>query len=78
MNLSYKTSDPNMNFHNDPFSRFCVNREQLLRGTYRNIHTAIQTDMNFFQGVFVHNLLTTCATKIPRDLDQCTDKTLII
>ena len=39
MILSSKTSDPKMKFHNNPFTRFYVNREQNLRRTHGNIHT---------------------------------------
>ena len=66
MILSYKTTDPNMKFHNNPFSRFYVNREQLLRETHGNLHTGKHTYRHFVKGVFVHilTLLETCATKI--------------
>ena len=33
MILREKISDPNMKFHNNPFSRFFVNREQLFAET---------------------------------------------
>ena len=54
MNVSLKTSDPNMKFHNNPFGRFYVIREQLFAETTQ---TYIHTDRLEFcwGGVFVHN-----------------------
>ena len=55
MNLSKKTSNPNVKFHNNPYSRSYVNREQDLLGTHGNTQTYIQIDRNFVEGVLVHN-----------------------
>ena len=63
-----------MKFHNNPLSRFYVNREQLFAETTQ---TDRHTDISL--GVFSFiTLLEMYATKIWRDLDQCTDKTLIL
>ena len=64
-------SDPNMKLHNNTFSRY---REQLFAETTQ---TDRHTDISL--GVFSFiTLLEMYATKIWRDLDQCTDKTLIL
>ena len=65
-----------MEYHNNPLSRFYVNREQLLRGNHENIQADIQTDIptGILLRVFSFiTLVETCASKIWRDLDQCTD-----
>ena len=65
-----------MKFHNNPFTRIKVNREQLFaEPTQTYIHTDRQTGISVRVFSFIA-LLETCLTKIWRDLDQCTDKNL--
>ena len=67
-----------MKFHNNPFRRFYVNREQLFaEPTQTYIHTYRQTGL-LLRVFSVKTLLETSVIKIWRDLDQCTDKTLIL
>ena len=81
INVSQKIYDPNVKFHNNPFSRYYVNRELTFRGNHANIQTCIHTyrQGGILLGVFSFiTLLETWSTKIWRDLDQCTDKILIL